>query len=158
VIFRPQLWLVGGPKGAGKTTLVQRGPLAELLPEGSFLNPDEQTLALLKAKSISQFSEASKDVLTATFIEAAQFTFQNAQQRLAQGETICVETVLSTEKYRALVESVIAAGGDFYLIYISLRSPEIACQRVHQRSQLGGHDVPPEKTRERWHRSLEKLP
>ena len=69
-----------------------------------------------------------------------------------------METVLSTDKYVPMVEQVLSAGGDFFLIYIALRSPELAVERTRERVRRGGHDVPAEKVRARWRRSLEQLP
>ncbi len=68
-----------------------------------------------------------------------------------------METVLSTDKYRDLVESVLAAGGFFGLIYVALDSPELSWERVQNRVSLGGHGVPRDKLFARWHRSIEKL-
>jgi predicted ABC-type ATPase len=155
---RSQLWLVAGPNGAGKTTLVRFGPLAEMLPRVRFFNPDDLTLELLRSQGMKDFTEANAYVLNRTFIQAAEKTFADTESLLRQGEAVCVETVLSTRKYRPLVEAVRAAGGSVFLIYVALRSPELARARVRDRVRLGGHDVPSEKIRERWRRSLEQLP
>lgn len=92
-----------------------------------------------------------------TFIEAANQTFAETISLLAAGQAVCVETVLSTDKYRDLVESVLAAGGFFGLIYVALNSPELSWERVQIRAGLGGHGVPQDKLRARWQRSVEKL-
>lgn len=44
-----------------------------------------------------------------------------------------------------------------HLIYVTVVSPEVACQRVARRVRAGGHDVPVEKVQARWHRSLSNL-
>jgi predicted ABC-type ATPase len=69
-----------------------------------------------------------------------------------------VETVLSTDKYRPLVERVRRLGGLFNLLYVTVGSPDIAVRRVATRVQKGGHDVPTDKVAERFHRSLAHLP
>jgi predicted ABC-type ATPase len=84
-------------------------------------------------------------------------TFAETISLLGQGQAVCVETVLSTDKYRDLVESVLAAGGFFGLIYIALNSPELSWERVQSRAGLGGHGVPRDKLIARWRRSIEKL-
>jgi predicted ABC-type ATPase len=152
-----ELWIVAGPNGAGKTTLVQQGPLRELLPNAAFLNPDDHTLAELRRKGYTGFADAPVEILNHTFRQSAEFTFAELEQRLADGDTVCVETVLSTEKYRPIVERVLKAGGTFFLIYVSLRSPALACERILWRVQQGGHDVPAEKVHRRWQRSLGQL-
>lgn len=44
-----------------------------------------------------------------------------------------------------------------YLYFIATETPEINIARIAQRVQQGGHDVPPDKTRQRYHRGLELL-
>lgn len=149
---------MAGPNGAGKTTLVRFGPLADMLPRVRFFNPDDLTLELLRSQGMRDFTEANAGVMKQSFIRAAERTFGDTESLLRQGEAVCVETVLSTRKYCPLVEAVRGAGGSVFLIYVALRSPELALSRVHQRVQLGGHDVPAEKITGRWHRSLKQLP
>lgn len=151
----PELWLVAGPNGAGKTTLVQAGALPSHV---RLLNPDERTLQLLRQRGVSSFAAASKAVLREANLQAAEEVFAELRQRVARGEAVGVETVLSTEKYRPVVESVCARGGDFCLIYVALRSPVLSQRRVAARFKLGGHDVPVEKLEQRWHRSIALLP
>ena len=43
------------------------------------------------------------------------------------------------------------------LIYVALRSPELAADRVARRVREGGHGVPEDKIRLRWTRSLKQL-
>jgi predicted ABC-type ATPase len=69
-----------------------------------------------------------------------------------------IESVLSTEKYLPLTQSVRQRGGRIALIYVCLSSPALSLQRVRHRFAHGGHDVPADKIAERWQRSLEKLP
>lgn len=69
-----------------------------------------------------------------------------------------METVLSTAKYQPVVEEVLTAEGRCFLIYVALNSPELSAQRVRRRVSEGGHDVPADKLRERWERSLKMLP
>jgi predicted ABC-type ATPase len=92
------------------------------------------------------------------FIEASDAVFGEVVARLKRGEAVCVETVLSTDKYCPVVNQVAAAGGYFALIYVALRSPQLAAERVANRVRAGGHDVPADKITARWHRSFEWLP
>lgn len=73
-------------------------------------------------------------------------------------QTVGVETVLSTDKYRPLVEAAKALGFEICLIYVVLRSPELNVERVLIRVERGGHPVPAEKITSRYHRSLAQLP
>lgn len=46
----------------------------------------------------------------------------------------------------------------FRLVYITTKHADINVGRVAQRVRLGGHDVPQDKIRERWVRSMDNLP
>lgn len=83
--------------------------------------------------------------------------FAGLQQRLQAGQSVGVETVLSSNKYQALVESVIGAGGYVGLVYVALSSPTISKERVRHRVSRGGHGVPEIKLEQRWAKSLEML-
>ena len=149
-----KLWLVAGPNGAGKTTCVQKAPIASLIPDVFFINPDDRTLGKLRAAGYKGFADAPHDTQTRLFIESADEVLAELEAAVARGDSVGVETVLSSDKYRPLVERVIAAGGFVGLIYVALSSPEIARDRVAIRVRRGGHGVPEVKIAERWHRSL----
>ncbi len=72
-------------------------------------------------------------------------------------QTIGVETVLSSPKYRSLVERAHARGFQVSMIYVLLDSPELQIERVRIRVEGGGHDVPEDKIRSRRTRSFEQL-
>ncbi|MBI1903667.1 MAG: hypothetical protein HYS13_21400 [Planctomycetia bacterium] len=122
-----------------------------------FLNPDDRALAILNCLGIRTFADAPPDVLQAAFRHAADDVFAELTRRIDAFEAVGVETVLSTGKYKSLVHRVHSAGGIFGLLYVALRSPELACERVARRVQSKGHDVPREKIVERWRRSIENL-
>ena len=153
----PELWIVAGPNGAGKTTCVQSLPIQRILPKVRFLNPDDVTKLLLVADGYTGFVDAPVDVQLRRFGEAATRVEQDLIAAIGRGESVGVETVLSTDKYRKIVERVRAAGGRVNLIYITISSPEISAARVALRVARGGHGVPPEKIPERFRRSHEQL-
>jgi predicted ABC-type ATPase len=156
-VAEPELWIVGGPNGAGKTTCVQREPITELLPGVAFLNPDEYTLKKIRSLEYQGFHDAPADVQMRLFVESADEVYAELEQAIARGEAVGVESVLSSPKYQPLVETVIARGGFFGLIYVALSSPELARERVAGRVSRGGHGVPDEKIALRWRRSLANL-
>ena len=65
--------------------------------------------------------------------------------------------MLSSDKYIQRVRDAQSSGFLVTMIYVTLRSPELAVKRVKQRYENGGHSVPEEKIRERWVRSLENF-
>lgn len=72
-------------------------------------------------------------------------------------QTVGVETVLSTSKYRALVSEAKARGFLVKFIYVILRDVEMNIERVRLRVAKGGHDVPEAKIRERRTRSFGQM-
>jgi predicted ABC-type ATPase len=73
-------------------------------------------------------------------------------------KTVGVETVLSTDKYRRLVRKAKERGYLVWLLYVVLDSPERNVERVRLRVLKGGHDVPEDKIRSRYTRSLDQFP
>jgi predicted ABC-type ATPase len=73
-------------------------------------------------------------------------------------QTVGVETVLSTDKYRRLVLMAKALRFELRLTYVILDSPERNIERVKLRVAKGGHDVAEHKVVERHARSLDQLP
>lgn len=73
-------------------------------------------------------------------------------------QTVGVETVLSTDKYRRLVLTAKSFGFEFHLLYVVLQTVEQNIERVRLRVAKGGHPVPEEKIRSRRVRSLNQLP
>ena len=158
MIQSAELWIVAGPNGAGKTTLVSRGPLAMLLENALMLNADDLTLEKLRKLGYHGFEDVPASVLEATFISAAIEVEVELPQQLQLGHKVCVETVLSTDKYKPVVEFVRAGDGFVGLIYVGIRSPEILISRIASRVLRGGHDVPKDRIAARWKRSIELLP
>jgi predicted ABC-type ATPase len=77
---------------------------------------------------------------------------------IAAHQTVGVETVLSTAKYRPLVVEAKRLGFEIRLIYVVLDTPRRNIERVRLRVKKGGHNVPREKIVARYFRSLEQLP
>ena len=69
-------------------------------------------------------------------IEAWLYASVNAHQ------TVGVETVMSTDKYRALVDRAHDQAFRVRLIYVFLKSAELNVARVRDRVAGGGHNVP----------------
>ena len=151
-----QLWLFAGPNGAGKTTFTQRPTFSRHIRH--FLNADELTRELLNRQGFSSYAATPPEILQQANLAAAEKVFSEVRRLLAAGEAVAVETVLSTDKYRPVVEALRRDGGIFNLIYVGLDSPELSRQRVAIRVARGGHPVPEEKLAGRWRWSLEHLP
>lgn len=145
---RPTLWIVAGPNGSGKSTIYSRLSAEE--PSGSIwiINPDELTKRI---KDQEQLALREANLESVKRIENWLYASIHAHQ------TVGVETVLSTSKYRALVETARAHGFSIRLIFVFLQDPDLNVERVRIRVIKGGHDVPEDRIRARWIRSFEQF-
>jgi predicted ABC-type ATPase len=113
---------------------------------------------LLNEQGFPTYAATPPEILQRANISAAEKVFAEVRRLLDAGESVAVETVLSTDKYCPVIEKLRRDGGIFNLIYVGLRSPELSRERVANRVAKGGHPVPVEKLVGRWQRSLEHLP
>lgn len=145
----PAFWIVAGANGSGKSTLYGRSEIEEFWGTVWIINPDALT-AQIRAREDYEPATANGEALNRiqTWLVASLEAYQ----------TIGVETVLSTSKYRALVEHAKARGFDVRFLYVTLRTVDLNIERVADRVRNGGHDVSEEKIRTRRERSLEQLP
>lgn len=67
------------------------------------------------------------------------------------------ETVMSSADKIEILKKAQAAGFKTYLYFVSTKDPIINIDRVRQRYQDGGHNVPEDKIRSRYYRSLDNL-
>lgn len=144
----PRLVVVGGINGCGKSTLASvAGP--DVFLGQTAINPDDLTREV-----VDSFPELDGQAANLIGVERAEKAVWRA---IAEGENVAVETVLSSEKFVPAVRAARARGYQTRLIYIGLPSAELAIERVAQRVQLGGHDVPEGKIRSRWERTHDML-
>jgi predicted ABC-type ATPase len=138
------LVVLAGPNGAGKSTFFD----VYLAPLGlTFVNADliARTLDPDAAPQLSYAAAEAAERVRAVLLE--------------RGESFCMETVFSDpagEKL-AFLRRAREQGYAVILIYVGLESPELCTARVAQRVAAGGHDVPDEKIRTRYPRTLANL-
>ena len=141
--------MIAGPNGSGKSSAYRDVKLAWQDRDIWINNPDLLTLRLQAAENLPK---GDANLQAVRRIESWLYASVDVHQ------TIGVETVLSTDKYRKLVEHARGRGFQIVLIYVVLDSPELNVERVRIRAAEGGHDVPVEKIHERYWRSLEQFP
>ena len=147
-LSQPTLWIVAGPNGSGKSTIYSLLSAEE--PSGSIwiINPDELTNRIEEQEGLARQQANLESV---TRIEAWLYASIHAHQ------TVGVETVLSTDKYRALVTDARRHGFAVRVIFVFLANPDLNVERVRIRVQKGGHDVPEDRIRARWVRSFQQF-
>ncbi len=146
---RPRLWIVAGPNGCGKSTSYGHGDVAGLDGSVWIINPDLLTARLQSAEKLG---------LLDANLAAVQRIERWLDASIAVHQTIGVETVLSSDKYRRLVEKAKAHDFEFCFVYVYVDSVEIQLDRIRARVAKGGHDVPEDKVRARRERSFEQMP
>ena len=139
---KPKLWIVAGPNGSGKSTLYDTTLIDDFGRSVWIINPDLLTQRIIEQEGLER-SDANR--------EAVERIMVWLKASLRTHQTVGVETVLSTGKYRPLVEAAKAGGFEIRLIYVMLRSPKLNVERVRLRVARGGHDVPREKVETRFH-------
>ncbi len=146
---RPIFWIVAGPNGSGKTSAYQDTDIESLARSVWIINPD---LLTVRIRQVEDLSLADANRAAVERIEA----WLEASIRAHQ--TVGVETVLSTDKYRRLVVLGKSLQFEIRLTYVILDSPSRNIERVRMRVRKGGHAVPEDKIVARYHRSLAQLP
>ncbi len=146
---QPTLWIVAGPNGSGKSTLYDSTLIEDFGRSVWIINPDLLTKRILEQEGLS---------LLQANLQSVERIMDWLKASLRTHQTVGVETVLSTPKYRALVEQAKTGGFEVRLIYVMLRTPALNIERVRLRVARGGHHVEADKIRERYQRSLEQLP
>lgn len=146
---RPTFWIVAGPNGSGKSSLYGETEISALDQSVWIINPDLLTRRIQKVEKLP---------LESANLEAVRRIETWLDASIQAHQTVGVETVLSTEKYRRLVLEAKKREFFFRLIFVTLASPDLNVERVRLRVQKGGHDVPEDRIRARWSRSLAQLP
>ena len=136
---RPLLVAIAGPNGAGKTTFYH----AHLEPAGlRFINAD----VIARELNLDAYA-------------AAKVTDALRRELVKRNESFVFETVFSDYAGDKLgfLKDAGRAGYTVVLCYIGLASPELSGERVAMRVSQGGHDVPAEKLKSRFPRTLANL-
>lgn len=139
---KPQLWLLAGGNGAGKSTFYQRFLAPRDIP---FINAD-----LIARRLHPEHPEALS-------YQAARIAETLRSDLLEKRATFCFETVFSHPSKIDFLAEAKARGYRIELIYIHLESTELNQARVAQRVSEGGHNVPAEKIVTRIPRTLRHI-
>lgn len=139
-----QLYIIAGCNGAGKTT-ASMTILPRALRVREFVNADEI------ARGLSPFNPEG------VAIEAGRLMLERIDTLLSKGESFSIETTLATRSYAGLVRRAQHAGYTVYIVFFWLRTPELALQRVAERVQAGGHNIPPDVVRRRYAAGIRNL-
>jgi predicted ABC-type ATPase len=144
----PALWIIAGPNGSGKSSAYGMASVDDPMGSVWIINPD---LLAKRIRDQEGLEPVPANVAAVERIERWLYASVDTHQ------TIGVETVLSTDKFRRLVEQAKSRGFGINLIYVYLDSVELNIERVRTRVLKGGHDVPEDKIRSRRLRSFDQF-
>lgn len=83
---------------------------------------------------------------------AGRVMLEQMELRLNRGEDFALESTLASRSLAPFIERCKGEGYQFTLIYVWLRSADLAVQRVARRVESGGHDIPEGVIRRRFER------
>src|SRR5205807_1631050 len=126
---QPRCVLIAGPNGAGKTTFARR-----YLPE------DAGVVHFVNADLIASGLSPLKPELAA--IAAARMVLREIDRLAAERTDFAFETTFSGLTYMRRLQAWKQAGYRIEMVYLRLRSVQLALRRIAARVRQGGHDVP----------------
>ena len=136
--------IIAGPNGAGKTTFAR-----EYLPN------EANTLTFINADLIAAGLDPLRPERAA--FRAGRMMLEMIDACVRRGESFAFETTLSGRGYARMIPRWQAQGYTVKLYFLKLSSPEIAIARVKQRVAMGGHHIPEDAIRRRFHSGLRNL-
>ena len=137
-----RIYVIAGTNGAGKSSVAGEAFLAA---GSEYFNPDEATRRILQCNRGLSLQEANS--------AAWRLGKGLLERAIAERATFAFETTLGGRTITSLLEQAASSGIDVRIWYVGLSSPELHIQRVRSRVARGGHDIPEEKIRERYHQS-----
>ncbi len=135
--------MIAGPNGSGKSTLINalRADARFDLP-ALYINADD----LQRERHIRdprQVQQIANDLRA---------------QALSARQDVMYETVMSHPSKIAELQRAKSAGYHITVLLVATDDPNVNVQRVAARVAVGGHDVPEDRTRERYARTLALAP
>lgn len=140
----PNLYIIAGCNGAGKTT-ASFTVLPEMLDCDEFINADEI------ARGLSPFNPDK------AAIEAGRIMLSKIDKLILNQQDFAFETTLATKSYSNTIKKARHAGYQVTLVFFYLDSYDLAIERVKIRVVEGGHDIPKPVIIRRYYGGLKNL-
>ena len=141
---QPNLYMVAGPNGTGKTTSAMK-----LLPNNlsiyEFVNADEIARGL---NPLNRDGQA---------IPAGRLMLERIDDLIKTKKNFAFETTGSSKIFAEKLKHAKAEGYFVGLVYLWLPSADMAKERVRLRTIQGGHNIPVEIIERRYNRGLSNL-
>ena len=138
---RPKVYIIAGPNGVGKTTFATKF-LPKYVECMEFVNAD------LIASALSPFAPDR-----AAF-RAGRLMLDQIHLLADRGLDFGFETTLAGKGYVRLLDDLKDRGYSIHLFYLWICSIDIALERIAGRVKMGGHNVPEDVVRRRYHKGM----
>jgi len=142
-----EFFLFAGPNGSGKSAII-----GSFVPESDIQYLNADYLARTDPE-IAKMPEGREK-----FIRAREGTERQLKDMMSAGISFAWGMVFSHESRLDIMKYAKKEGYRIHLTYITTKNPDINVERVHKRFLDGGHDVPEDKIRGRYSRSVSFLP
>ena len=140
----PNLYIISGCNGAGKTT-ASFTILPEMLDCKEFVNADEI------AKGLSPFQPESVS------FQAGRIMLERIEELINSSVDFAFETTLTTLSYLNTIKLAKEKGYSVTLLFFWLNDVNLAIERVKIRVSEGGHNIPEDTIRRRYFRGIYNL-
>ncbi len=140
---KPELIIIAGPNGSGKTSITQKFLHHEWAEGTIYINPDQV------AKDMFGDWNNSDAVL-----KAANYCSELREKCLTEKKSFVFETVFSAQDKIDFVIRAKELGFFIRIFFISTTNPAINASRIANRVMKGGHDVPITKIISRYYKSI----
>jgi len=140
----PNLYIISGCNGAGKTT-ASYTILPETLNCMEFVNADNIAAGL---------SPSNPESVT---FESGRIMLNRIRELMTAQVDFAFETTLASRSYVSLVKQAQLMGYQTFLLYFWLGSPDLAIERVASRVSKGGHHIPADVIVRRYYRGIYNL-
>lgn len=141
MVDKPRVIIIAGPNGAGKTTFAR-----EFLPFEAdcpvFVNAD------LIAAGLAPFKPESAAV------PAGRVMLAEIRRYASKGVSFSFETTLAGRGYLRSIREWQISGYTVKLLFLRLNNVDEAVSRVAGRVKQGGHDIPEDVIRRRFHKGV----
>ena len=138
---RSYLIVIAGPNGAGKSTTAP-----------SLLKGTLHVTEIVNADLIAQGLSVFKPEMTA--FQAGRVMLERLHYLARKRVDFSFETTLASKTFAPWIAELRETGYVFYLIFLWRPSEEFAINRVAERVRMGGHNVPEDTIRRRYHAGL----
>lgn len=140
----PEIIIIAGPNGAGKTTTAP-ALLKNALQVNEFVNAD----AIAHGLSAFQPEKVA--------IQAGRVMLERIHHLSGKKANFAFETTLASRTFAPWIVKLKKKDYSLHIIFLWLKSPDLAVSRVSERVQMGGHFVPEDTVKRRYHSGLKNF-